>query len=369
MCKKIFELDLQNYGQDRNRIQIKDMQEESGILLATFWFENRPRENDQILLEENADEKKKSIKENNTENENDNNEEEIDDFSESINYEEIMRFGFNILPEVIKDDYNKNSYEVTRVNENDLIEHLRNICCEGNVYTPNYDFHINLPKVLSKTIITNKFGQEEPNNENNENNNNTNISKKDINNKNSKVSDDNQKEDFDGIYWDLGWIDVKNKLYYETSVYFKIEYKPERLVFFEYFIDFLQIFIDKRICDQLFTFFNFDLSVLAASDRYLSKKIFEAKLTSVLDEELKNTVTEEQVKNKEVNEKHKEIQRFIQFICNILCGYDEDNNIRNDSISFSLLKKKISSNLQNFANYSADGKKENIINKNTEMIS
>ena len=372
MCKKIFELDLQNYDQDRNRIQIKDMQEESGIFLATFWFENRPRENDQVLLEENTDEKKKSIKEDNAENENENNEEEIDDFSESINYEEIMRFGFNILPEVIKDDYNKNNYEVTRVNENDLIEHLRNICCEGNVYTPNYDFHINLPKVLSKTIITNKFGQEEPNNENNENNENninTNISKKEINNKNSKVSDDNQKEDFNGIYWDLGWIDVKNKLYYETSVYFNIEYKPERLVFFENFIDFLQIFIDKRICDQLFTFFNFDLSVLAASDRYLSKKIFEAKLTSVLDEEIKSTVTEEQIRNKEVNEKHKEIQRFIQFICNILCGYDEDNNIRNDSISFSLLKKKISSNLQNFANYSADGKKENINNKNNEMIS
>ena len=98
-------------------------------------------------------------------------------------------------------------------------------------------------------------------------------------------------------------------------------------------------------------------------------KIFEAKLTSVLDEEIKSTVTEEQIRNKEVNEKHKEIQRFIQFICNIVCGYDEDNNIRNDSISFSLLKKKISSNLQNFANYSADGKKENINNKNNEMIS
>ena len=370
MCQKIFELDLQNYDQDRNRIQIKDMQEESGIFLATFWFENRPRENDQVLLDENYDEKKKSIKENKTdnENENDNNEDDIDDFSESINYEEIMRFGFNILPDCMKDDYNKNSYEVTRVNETDLIEYLRNICCEGNVYTPNYDFHINLPKVLSKTIITNKFGQEEANNENNENNANTNISKKE-NNKNSKASEDNQKEDFDGIYWDLGWIDVKNKLFYETSVYFKIDYKPERLVFFENFIDFLQIFIDKRICDQLFTFFNFDLSVLAASDRYLSKKIFEAKLTSVLDEEIKITVTEEQERNKEVNEKQREMQRFIQFICNILCGYDEDNNIRNDSISFSLLKKKISSNLQNFANYTADGQKENIINNNIEMIS
>ena len=361
MCKKIFDLDLQNYDQDRNRVQIKDMQEESGIFLATFWFENRPRENDQVLLDENYDEKKQSIKENSG-NENENNEEEIDDFSESINYEEIMRFGFNILPDVIKDDLNKNNYEVTRVNENDLIEYLRNICCEGNVYTPNYDFHINLPKVLSKNIITRRFGQEEANNENIENNINT--SKKENINKNSKISDDNQREDFDGIYWDLGWVDVKNKLFYETSVYFKIEYKPERLVFFENFIDFLQIFIDKRICDQLFTFFNFDLSVLAASDRYLSKKIFETKLTNVLDEEIKNTITEEQIRNKEVNEKHKEIQRFIQFICNILCGYDEDNNIRNDSISFSLLKKKISSNLQNFANYSADGKKENIINQN-----
>ena len=46
------------------------------------------------------------------------------------------------------------------------------------------------------------------------------------------------------------------------------------------------------------------------------------------------------------------MKRFIQYICNILCGYDEDNNIRDDSISFNLFKKKISSNLQNFANFS-----------------
>ena len=65
-------------------------------------------------------------------------------------------------------------------------------------------------------------------------------------------------------------------------------------------------------------------------------------------------------------QKEKEINKFIQFICNILCGYDEDNNIRDDSISFSLLRKKISSNLQNFANYSAEGKKENIINQTNE---
>ena len=184
--------------------------------------------------------------------------------------------------------------------------------------------------------------------------------------KNSKSTSNQQKADFEGIYWDLGWIDVKNTLFYETSVYFRIDYKPERLVFFENFIEFLQIFIDKRICDSLFTFFNFDLSVLAASDRYLPKKIFESKIRHILDEETKNTLTAEQNQNEEVSPKYKEIQRFIQFICNILCGYDEDNNIRDDSISFSLLRKKISSNLQNFANYSSEGKKDNQINHTNE---
>ena len=286
-----------------------------------------------------------SKKEDNNENENNEEEDNVDDFSETINYEEIIRFGFKILPESIKNDDNKNIYEVTRINERDLIEYLRNICCEGNIYTPNYDFHINLPKVLCKNRITHQF---EENNENSNNNNSNSNSKSTNLAKNSKNITNAQKDDFEGIYWDLGWIDVKNNLFYETSVYFKIDYKPERLIFFETFIDFLQIFIDKRICDSLFTFFNFDLSVLAASDRYLPKKIFESKIHNILDEEIKNVVPSEQNQNKEVIPKKKEIDRFIQFICNILCGYDEELNIRDDSISYNLLRKKISSNLKNF---------------------
>ena len=31
-----------------------------------------------------------------------------------------------------------------------------------------------------------------------------------------------------------------------------------------------------------------------------------------------------------------------------MCGYDEELNIRDDSISYNLLRKKISSNLKNF---------------------
>ena len=52
--------------------------------------------------------------------------------------------------------------------------------------------------------------------------------------------------------------------------------------------------------------------------------------------------------NKEENENSEELMNTINFICNILCGYDEENNIRDDSISFNLLKKKVSSNIINF---------------------
>ena len=48
------------------------------------------------------------------------------------------------------------------------------------------------------------------------------------------------------------------------------------------------------------------------------------------------------------NKKKEDLINSIQFICNVLCGYDEDNNIRDDSISFNLLKKKVSSNIKNF---------------------
>ena len=52
--------------------------------------------------------------------------------------------------------------------------------------------------------------------------------------------------------------------------------------------------------------------------------------------------------NEEDNENMEELINAINFICNILCGYDEEINIRDDSISFNLLKKKVSSNNKNF---------------------
>ena len=376
--KKVFEFDVQNVDEEKNKWQEKDMQETNGVFIATFNYENNQKENEENQIEENDKTNNKLSMENNNNNNishNNNNQndigkshEDINDFNENITFEEIIRLGFKISLDIIKDEYLK-SYDTIKQNDSDLIEYLRSICSDGNIYTPNYDFHINLPKVLSKNKISPKFMGENDNEENiNINSDITNnvISNsftKSFNNKNNV----NEEEEFTGLYWDLGWIDLKNYLFYETSVYFKLEYKPERCLYFENFIDFLQIFIDQRICDSIFNFFNYEMSTLAGSDRYLPKKIFESKLFYFLDEDNRNNRNSEQIKNNssksnsnKLIQKQQHLHKFVQFVCNILCGYDEDNNIKDDSISFSLLRKKVSSNLQNFLNYSSDGKKESV---------
>ena len=360
--KKIFEFDVQNVDEERNKWIEKDMQEINGVFMAVFKYEDNPRENDEAMNEEIED-KNKLMMENNNISSNNNNlndggksREDINDFNENIYYEEIVRLGLRISLDIIKDEYNQ-TYEVIRQNDSDLIEYLRNICSDGNIYTPNYDFHINLPKVLSKN-------KGENNNEENTNNENSNNINSNSNSKSMNKNNVNEEEEFSGIYWDLGWVDLKNYLFYETSVYFKLEYKPERCLFFENFIDFLQIFIDQRICDSIFNFFNYEMSILAGSDRYLPKTIFESKLLYIMDEENRNKggennkINNSKSMSNKLNQKQKQMKKFIQFICDILCGYDEENNIKDDSISFYLLRKKISSNLQNFLNFSSDGKKE-----------
>ena len=381
--KKIFEFDVQNVDEEKNKWIEKDMQETHGVFIATFNYEDQLKENEENQIDENDKTNKLLMENNNISNSNNNNNqneigkshEDMNDFNENITFEEIIRLGFRISLDIIKDEYMQ-TYDAIRQNDSDLIDYLRSICSDGNIYTPNYDFHINLPKVLCKGKITPKFMGENDNEENvNINSDITNIVNsnsfsKTINNKNNLMDDKN--EEFTGLYWDLGWIDLKNYLFYETSVYFKLEYKPERCLFFENFIDFLQIFIDQRICDSIFNFFNYEMSILAGSDRYLPKKIFESKLFYILDEDNRNNRISEQMKSNssksnsnKFNQKQIQLQKFVQFICNILCGYDEDNNIKDDSISFSLLRKKVSSNLQNFLNYSSDGKKESI--KSTEQ--
>ena len=372
MCKKIFDLEVQKYDKEDddefNHYYKKDMQEKSGIFIASLWYKQQKREPDEIIMDEHFNKseskskKKEKIEKEKQENENSENENQEEpsneeDYNEETYYKEIVRIGLNVYPNVINDNEN---LDASNVSPKDLIEYLRDICCEGNIYTPSYDFHINLPKLLSENIITEKYeeiniidSKDENNNFNNNNITNTNKSNKSNsnykeNNSGSNSSSKNRKIEFKGLYWDLGWLDLINHLYYETSCNFHIDYKPDRLTFFEKFLEFLQVFIDKKIYDSLFSFFNFDNSVLAGSDRYLPKKTFIAIVDEMLIDENKNMEINDEETYRKLQEQMNEKQNFIQFICNILCGFDEELNIRDDSISYNLLRKKISSNLKNF---------------------
>ena len=163
--KKIFELDVQSVDEEKNKWQEKDMQEINGVFIASFNYEYHPKENEENISEENEERNKILIENNNSNNiinQNDSGKsgEDVNDFNENVYYEEIIRLGFKISLDVIKEEYNQ-SYDAIKQNDADLIEYLRSICSDGNIYTPNYDFHINLPKVLSKKKITPIFGDKE----------------------------------------------------------------------------------------------------------------------------------------------------------------------------------------------------------------
>ena len=51
--KKIFEFDVQNEDEERNKWQEKDMQETNGVFIATFNYENNQKENEENQIEEN----------------------------------------------------------------------------------------------------------------------------------------------------------------------------------------------------------------------------------------------------------------------------------------------------------------------------
>ena len=320
ICKKIFDFKYE-CGNDKNNILIKDWQKEKGIFMATFRQENTKSENASKIDLKND---KKNIK-----------------IDEKCTFEEIIRFGLQISPNAIKnDDEEKNNYNIDdfKVTDRDLIEYLRNVCCEANVYTPKSDFHINLPKVFNKQ---NKNGEiENPSDTNNNNNNNNTINKLNASGENNDMNNSLKatRRVINDLYWDLGWLDANNFIYYETSVFFDIEQKPNRLTYYEFFIEYLQALIDKQVYNSLFDYFHFNLSILARGDRYLPKKIFQKKMLELI------------IFNEEKNDNKEDLMEAINFLCNILCGYDEENNIRDDSISFNLLKKKVSSNIKNFIN-------------------
>ena len=372
ISKRLFDFYFDSYD-SKNNIDIKDLQKEKGVFIASFWrdnddldalTQNQENEFSQQNNNNNNEDQNTENNNNNTENNNENNN-NIENSkitrnsgnSEECNFEEIIRFGAKISGNIL----NKKGYEETgtddvnesidnNINDRDIIDYLINVCLEGNIYTPENDFYINLPKALNKNSQSESSSNNNENTNTNNNNENQNISNSNNNNNIFNNNGNNGNNENNGnsendenniqktssslnndIYWDLGWIDLKNHYYYETSVYFEGDNIPDRISFYEILIEFFQGLIDKQLYNSLFEYFHFNMSTLARGDRYLEKQIFEKQAAELLESITQN----------------EEVVEGINFICNILCGYDEENNIRDDRISFNLLKKKVSSLMKN----------------------
>ena len=128
-------------------------------------------------------------------------------------------------------------------------------------------------------------------------------------------------------YWNVGWLDFKNELFYQTNTL--IEAQNERVQYLSLWIDFLQTLINKQIYNKLFDFFGFGGSSLINKDRF----IYEPLLKKIL---------------KELNFCDENDNETLQFICEL---FKSNNNM----ISYNLLKKKISSNLKNFSDNIGNG--------------
>jgi len=70
-------------------------------------------------------------------------------------------------------------------------------------------------------------------------------------------------------FWNLGWIDVKNQLFYQSNT---LTYNlDDRILHFSSWLEFLQSLIDDKIYSKLFEFFGFDKAILLNKDRYINE--------------------------------------------------------------------------------------------------
>ena len=145
-------------------------------------------------------------------------------------------------------------------------------------------------------------------------------------------------------YWNLGWFDFKNILFYQTNIL--LENKLERVQFFSLWIDFLQTLITNQIYKNIFEYFGFEGSTLIGKDRYIYEPVFKKILVGL------NFCNEN------------ENADLLQFICEL---FKANNNM----ISFSLVKKKISSNLKDFFDNSNNNEESSYhpsVNNNNNVI-
>lgn len=120
-------------------------------------------------------------------------------------------------------------------------------------------------------------------------------------------------------FWDLGFLDIKNTIFYEISLLSESEF--EKNLFFFDLTNLLQIIIDKKIFSKLFEQFEFDKGQFLNNDRFIYEPTFLRALRKVTNDMFSAD--------------------FLLYICDMMKAH-------NKMIAYSIFKKKISSNLKNF---------------------
>ena len=254
-----------------------------------------------LLLKFNKEKKEENKEENSNKDNLSINNKNSNEFNDNNDYNNIIRIGFTINPFLLNYDKNKNEEKSNENNKN------------NNNENNNLELEELFPKLCISSIIYTSH----------------NLIENTIPFLNNKILDNSQ------LYWDLGWLDIENQIYYQTSGIFT-SIINDKILYFEKFITFLQYFIDNNnIAINLFESFNFQKSILTEDNRYLDEKIFEEQLNNYLEN----------------IDEGDEKKIFINFITSILIDSDVENDIEN-KISYIKLRRLINNNLYNFKFFS-----------------
>ena len=254
----------------KNRLNLScfDGQKENGIVSTFIKYKTREEmtQNQEIENKENSNEENKNENDEQNNNENTLNNENIES-EESENYDNIISLSFIIQTEALKN----NNYQ----DKGFALNGLQRYGCQTIIYMQKKMFYITSPS----------FSQE------------------------------------GYCFWNLGWLDVKNQLFYQTNTL--TNNLDDRILYFGFWLEFLQTLIDNKIYTKLFEFFNFDKAILLNNDRFINENIF-----------IQSLIQLKFCKNKE--------NEVIPFIIPMFKS-------ANKMVSLALTKRIISSNLKNFS--------------------
>ena len=206
----------------KNKISLScyDGQQENGVISTFIQYQSKKNDIDSNNVNENNNEENEMNNNNNEEEETTNKNEE--DNGETENYDNIISLTFLIQTDILKN----NNYQ----DKGFAMNGLERYGCQTIIYTSKNMFYLTAPKYSLEGYS----------------------------------------------FWNLGWIDVKNQLFYQTNTL--SENLEDRITHFSGWLEFLQSLIDDKIYTKLFEFFGFDKAVLTGGDRLINEEIFIEKL-------------------------------------------------------------------------------------------